>query len=150
MIELGPEECAQLLEEGRVAHIGCLSDGEVYVTPMSYVMIDGTMYFRTVPGRRTRALRENPHVCVEVSRGTGDDGWESVLFWGDAEFVADESREAEVVAALLRKYHAESALGTGQPRILPKETPVISIAPDRMEGRASGGGLSTPTRPGRL
>ena len=149
MIELDAERCWEILEKGRIAHIGCLWNGEPYVTPMSYVVIDGTVYFRTRPGRRVDALKADPRACVEVSILRNDSDWDSVVFWGTVEFVTDPNREAEVIAGLLRKYE-EPVLGISRPKILFREYPVMAITPERMTGRASGGGLTGRTLPGRL
>jgi len=149
MTELTPEECLEVLEGGPIAHIAVVDDGEPYITPMSYVLADGEFLFRTVPGRRTRAMQANSRVCVEVTHLKEDGGWESVLFWGEARLVEDPNRQADVVAALLAKYHTESALGF-PPSVFPQERYVFSIAPQDLTGRASGTGLSSTTRPGRL
>jgi hypothetical protein len=150
MIELTPEECRDLLEDGRVAHIAQVDRGEPYVTPMSYVMLRGDLCFRSGPGRRLDALRRDPRVCVEVSRPRADGGWESVVFRGTARLVDDTALEAEAIAALLAKYHSETALGFSAPAVFPEERPVLAITPEQVTGRASGGGLSAATRPGRL
>lgn len=149
MIELTAEQCRAILEEGRIAHIACLWQGEPYVTPMSYVVIGDTVYFRTRPGRRVEALKIDPKVCVEVSILRSDIDWDSIVFWGTVTFVADPNLEADVIAALLHKYE-EPVLGISRPRILHRDYPVMAIIPDRMTGRASGGGLSERTLPGRL
>jgi nitroimidazol reductase NimA-like FMN-containing flavoprotein (pyridoxamine 5'-phosphate oxidase superfamily) len=117
---------------------------------MSFVMLGGDFVFRTGTGRRLTGLRSDPRVCVEVSRPREDTGWESVLLWGRARLVDDPRLEAEAVAALLAKYHSESALGFSAPAIYPEERPVMAISPERVTGRASGAGLSAATRPGRL
>lgn len=150
MIDLTPEECERILDEGYIAHIGVVSDGEPYVTPMSYVMLDGDLLFRTGTGRRADALRRSPLCCVEVTILREGDAWESALFWGDARFIEEPDTRAEVVAALLHKYHSESPLGSSNPSILPEEHPIIAITPERLTGRASGRGLSAESRPGRL
>lgn len=150
VIDLSAEECARVLSEGRIAHIGCNSQGEPYVTPMSYVVVDGDLYFRTGPGRRTEALRSDPRSCVEITILREGDAWESVMFWGDARFIEDPDQQARVVGELLRKYHSESALGSSSPSILPAEHPIVVITPESLTGRASGGGLGSKTRPGRL
>jgi nitroimidazol reductase NimA-like FMN-containing flavoprotein (pyridoxamine 5'-phosphate oxidase superfamily) len=149
MIDLSSEECARVLEEGRIAHVGCISEGRPYVTPMSYVVIGGDVCFRTGPGRRVDALRTDPRVCIEVTIAHEDDDWESVLFWGEGRFVTDATLEADVIAALLHKYDA-SPLGIGAPRILPRENPVIAVTPEDLTGRASRAGMGGATRPGRL
>jgi nitroimidazol reductase NimA-like FMN-containing flavoprotein (pyridoxamine 5'-phosphate oxidase superfamily) len=150
VIDLETSECLRVLDEGYVAHIGVLSAGVPYVTPMSYVMIDGTLYFRTGPGRRVDALREEPICCVEVTILREDDAWESVLFWGEARFIDEPNHRSDVVAALLSKYHTESPLGSSSPSFLPKEHPIVAIEPTEVTGRASGIALGRQTRPGRL
>jgi len=149
VIDLDEEQSAAVLERGWVAHLGCISNGEVYVTPLSYVVLDGVVYSRTMPGRRTRALQENPDVCLEVSIVL-DPGWESVVLWGRTEFVDDLGIRERVVEALLAKYHSNESL-TAPPRARGPISPVVlAIHPERMEGRAAGGGLTPTTRPGRL
>lgn len=150
MIDLTPEECARVLEEGYVAHIGVVSDGVPYVTPMSYVILGGEVCFRTGPGRRVEALRTDPRCCVEVTILRESDTWESVLFWGSARFIDEPGERSEVVAAILHKYHTESPLGSSSPPFLPKEHPIIAIRPEDLTGRASGRELGQQTRPGRL
>jgi nitroimidazol reductase NimA-like FMN-containing flavoprotein (pyridoxamine 5'-phosphate oxidase superfamily) len=150
VIDLETTECLRVLDEGYVAHIGVISGGLPYVTPMSYVFIDDTVFFRTGPGRRADALREEPLCCVEVTILREDDAWESVLFWGEARFVDDPNERSNVVAALLHKYHTEAPLGSSSPSFLPTEHPIIAIEPSELTGRASGRALGRQTRPGRL
>jgi nitroimidazol reductase NimA-like FMN-containing flavoprotein (pyridoxamine 5'-phosphate oxidase superfamily) len=150
MKELTTDACWQLMEEEQVAHVAQIDGDEPYVTPMSYVIHDGDFVFRTVAGRRVEALRRRPRVCVEISRSLPGAGWESVVFWGDARFVDDPDTEASIVAALLAKYHSESALGFSSPAIFPEERFLVAITPERLSGRTSGSGFSTETRPGRL
>lgn len=150
VIDLSAEECQRILADGRVAHIAHTSDGQPYVTPMSYVMVDGDFYFRTGTGRRVDAIRANPRSCVDVTILREGEAWESVVFWGDARFIDDPDERSRVVAALLRKYHTETAMGSPSPSMLPVEHPIVAITPESITGRASGGGLTTKTRPGRL
>jgi nitroimidazol reductase NimA-like FMN-containing flavoprotein (pyridoxamine 5'-phosphate oxidase superfamily) len=149
MIELDEGHCRLILEEAPTAHLACVADGEPYVTPLSFVMIDGTCYLRTSEGRRLSALRQDPRVCVEVSRPTLGEGWESVVFWGEARLVDDLDTRAAVVAALIHKYR-EPVFSASITTVLPQEHPVIAIVPQRLSGRAAGGGFETNTRPGRL
>lgn len=150
MIDLTIEESRQILQQGHVAHIGVIYEGEPYVTPMSYVMIDGDLHFRTGPGKRADALRGEPRCCVEVTILKEGTAWESVLFWGDARFIEDPNRRSDVVAALLRKYHTDRPIASSSGSFLPEEHPIIAITPERITGRASGRDFSPKTRPGRL
>lgn len=150
MIHLTPAECTRILTDGRIAHIACESNNEPYVTPMSFVRIGEEFYFRTGEGRRVDALRAKPRVCIEVTILRESDDWESVIFWGNARFVDDPRERSDVVAALLHKYHAESALSTSTPAPLSGLLPIVAVTPEDITGRASGGGFTAKTRPGRL
>jgi nitroimidazol reductase NimA-like FMN-containing flavoprotein (pyridoxamine 5'-phosphate oxidase superfamily) len=150
VIDLSQEEAARVLTDGRVGHVACRSRGELYVTPMSYVMIDGVFYFRTGEGRRIEALRQDPEVCVEVTILREGNAWDSVVFWGTARFVDDVEQRSEIVQAILHKYHEESAFASSTPSHIAQMPPIVAIEPERITGRSSGGGLSGKTRPGRL
>lgn len=113
-------------------------------------MVEDDFFFRTVEGRRLEALRHNPASCVAVSHSTNDGGWQSVVFWGDAEVVEDAPVEAAVIAALLRKYDSEAAFAFSTAEIIPRQRSVVRIRPVRLSGRSSGEGLTTRIRPGRL
>ncbi|NQV06736.1 pyridoxamine 5'-phosphate oxidase family protein, partial [bacterium] len=147
---LTPRECADVLERGQVAYIGVISNGEPYVTPMSYVVHNGDVVFRTAAGRRVDAMQENPRVCVTISGDRDGHGWESIVFWGDARFIDEPAERSEIVAGLLAKYHTESAFSGSTPSVLSEERFVAAITPEILTGRSSGGGFTPPTRPGRL
>jgi len=151
MIELDEQRSQAILDETDTAHVACIAEGEPYVTAMSFVMVSGLCYFRTARGRRVTALQEDPRVCVEVSRPTVGDGWESVLFFGEARFIPEEDTQtrAPVVAAFLRKYR-EPAFAAAITTVLPTEHPMFAVVPERLSGRASGGGFAANTQPGRL
>lgn len=90
MEELSREEAFRLLSEAPVAHLGVISEGRPYVTPMSFVVDGERILFRTVAGRKFRAIAENPNVCIEASRfdeQTGD--WVSVVVTGTAKETKD-------------------------------------------------------------
>lgn len=152
MDELNRSEALELLAELRVGHVATAAGGEPYVTPISYVVLGDELFFRTLPGRRLDALRANPRLCVEASRADDDGNWESVVAWGDAYEVPDPHREADVVEALLAKYHdsTDSLLSFGQARPFDPKPLVVGVPLDTISGRTSGRGLTPRTRPGRL
>jgi len=149
MFDLSSEECLRLLEEGRVAHVACIADGEPYVTPMSYVVLDGRIHFRTALGRRVDALRRDPRLGISVAK-LGDGGsWRSVVVRGHARFIEDARVEEEVIAALLRKY-GDSPLAFSRPAVLPKARPVVAVDATEITGRSSGDLLGPALHPGRV
>ena len=68
MDELPFEEAMAFIARSDVAHLGVIDNGAPYVSPISYVLIEGRLCFRTGAGRRLDALRSNPRVSVEVSQ----------------------------------------------------------------------------------
>ncbi len=142
----------QLLESEKVAHVAVTGPEGPYVSPISFVLVNGQICFRTGAGRRLNAMRSNPRVCVEVTH-TSDDGlWRSVIVNGEAREVDNQPLGQEIVSALLRKYRAElgSPLSRGQSRPLPEPAVFIAVTPDEMSGRSSGTWFGIPSRPGRL
>ena len=153
MEEITPERAKSFLSEAAVAHIGVISHGEPYVTPMSFVVQGNRILFRTKPGKRYEAMVENPSVSIEVSRFDEDSGdWSSVIVKGTAALVIDDETIAETIRLLLRKY--ESSIGSPLTRggIQPMASfpHVIEVAIEEITGMTSGGFSAVRTRPGRL
>lgn len=151
MNNLTPAEIAEVLEEGRVAHIGVVADGEPYVTPLSYVPFGNGIAFRSLAGRRLDAIAKNPRVSVEVTLVDDATGsWKSVVATGDASVVDDSREAAEVIQLVLQRYAAsfESLLGDKGPALT--RASVVRVEFDDVTGRGSDGHLQPRTRPGRL
>jgi nitroimidazol reductase NimA-like FMN-containing flavoprotein (pyridoxamine 5'-phosphate oxidase superfamily) len=146
-------EAREFLSEAKVAHIGVLSDGVPYVSPMSFVLDGNRILFRTKPGKRFEALMTNPTVSVEVSRFDEESGdWMSVIVQGQAAERSDTETTTLTVELLLEKY--EQALGSPLSRdsfqAMASFPHVVEVTIDEISGMASGRGFSFPTRPGRL
>lgn len=83
--ELDAAQCEDLLRTEVIARIGCLSEGRVYVVPVTYVY-DGTyIYGHAMDGAKLRAMRADPKVCVEVEHVDDLSNWRSVIAWGTFE-----------------------------------------------------------------
>jgi uncharacterized protein len=92
--ELDSAEVEVFLKEQTVARIGCLDAGSVYVVPIIYAYEAGAAYVLTTEGRKTRAMRANPNVCLQADRydpATGS--WRSVIAWGRYEELDGEPAE---------------------------------------------------------
>jgi nitroimidazol reductase NimA-like FMN-containing flavoprotein (pyridoxamine 5'-phosphate oxidase superfamily) len=153
MDEIAEGEALQFLTEAMVAHIGVITDGEPYVTPMSFVIDGRRVLFRTKPGKRFEAIEANPVVCIEVSQFdevTGD--WTSVVVKGKAQERNDEPTMVRTVELLFQKYKAVlgSPLGHGGLQPMASFPHVIEVPIDEISGMTSGRGFSYRTRPGRL
>ncbi len=154
MEPISREEAFEILLSQPVAHLGMVEDGEPYVTPMSYVLEGELILFRTMDGRKLRAIRSNPSVCVEVSTYDDDTGdWASVIVKGKAEEVDDDKVKNTTVSLLFSKY--DTVMGSplarsGGLQPLSGLPHVIQVTIDDISGMASGRGWSVRTRPGRL
>ncbi len=147
------DEALEFLREAMVAHIGVVSEGEPYVTPMSFVLDGRRILFRTKPGKRLEAIEASPVVSIEVSAFDETTGvWVSVVVKGRAIERADDETAARAVELLLEKYQAVlgSPLGHGGLQPMATFPHVIEVPIEEITGMTSGSGFSFRTRPGRL
>ena len=147
------EQSKRFLHESLVAHVGVISEGEPYVTPMSFVVDGDRILFRTKPGKRHEAILENPLVSIEASTfdtETGD--WTSVIVRGRAAEVDDDATISLTVQLLFRKYGEVlgSPLSRGGIQPMASFPHVVQVPIDEITGMNSGGGFAMRTRPGRL
>ena len=146
-------QAKHFLDESLVAHIGVISAGEPYVTPMSFVVDDDRILFRTKPGKRYEAMLENRVVSVEASTFDRDSGdWISVIVKGRATPVTDDETITLTVQLLLRKYGGVlgSPLTRGGIQPMASFPHVMEVAIEEITGMTSGGYSASRTRPGRL
>lgn len=100
--ELSGPQIEELLHSAVIARIGCISDGRVYVVPVTYVY-DGThVWGHSMDGDKLRAMRADPRVCVEVEHVDDLSNWRSVIAWGTFEECRGADRDAGM--ALLVKH----------------------------------------------
>ena len=119
--ELNDEQTRELLRNGRIARLGCCTDGEPYIVPVSYLYDGEFMLVHSLPGRKITMMRENPRVCLQVDEITDDFDWRSVLVFGRYEEITDRSECSRIISLLLTRY----------PRLTPVETFILedSTAP---------------------
>ncbi len=83
--ELTESQIEDLLRTEVIARIGCISEGRVYVVPVSYAY-DGTyVWGHGMDGAKLRAMRSHPEVCLEVEHVDDMSNWQSVIAWGTFE-----------------------------------------------------------------
>ena len=83
--QLRSSQIEDLLRGEVIARIGCISEGRVYVVPVTYVY-DGTyVWGHAMDGAKLRAMRAHPEVCVEVEHVDDMSNWRSVIAWGTFE-----------------------------------------------------------------
>ncbi|MDX1762330.1 MAG: pyridoxamine 5'-phosphate oxidase family protein, partial [Christiangramia sp.] len=87
--ELKNNQIEYLLYCHVVGRIGCYSDNEVYVVPITYAYEDGYIYGHTREGKKIDMMRKNPNVCFEVDVVDNMSNWRSVISWGKFEELKD-------------------------------------------------------------
>ncbi len=146
-------DALHFLSTAMVAHIGVVSAGDPYVTPMSFVVDGRRILFRTKPGKRLEAIEANPVVSIEVSTFDETSGtWMSVVVKGRAIERVDDETAARAVELLLDKYQAVlgSPFGHGGLQPMASFPHVVEVPIEEITGMTSGSGFSFRTRPGRL
>jgi hypothetical protein len=92
--ELNERQIDQVLRSEVIGRIGCVSEGRVYVVPVTYVY-DGTCtYGHSMDGAKLRAMRANPDVCLEVEHVDNLSNWQSVIAWGTFEELEGQEWDA--------------------------------------------------------
>lgn len=100
-----------ILDEGYLAHVGFVSDGQPFVLPMIYGRKGGTLYLHgSAGGRQLRALAGGAPVCVTVTLNDGlvlarsafhhSMNYRCVLVLGSPTPVEDEKEKVEALRVI--------------------------------------------------
>lgn len=112
--ELDDRQIEEVLHAEVIARLGCISDGQVYVVPVTYVY-DGTyVYGHAMDGAKLRAMRAHPQVCVEVEQVDDLSNWRSVIAWGTFEECRGKDWDAGL-ALLVERIMPLLTVPEGQP-----------------------------------
>ena len=101
----------EILDEGFVAHVGFVVDGQPYVIPTGYARVDNDLYIHgSSASRMLRTLSECVDVCVTVTLVDGlvlarsafhhSINYRSVVLLGKAELVTDPEEKNTALEAL--------------------------------------------------
>lgn len=133
--ELTHDEIDAFLRGQRVARLGCLDDGEVYVVPVIYGYDGESLVAVTTEGRKVGLLRTHPAVCVEVDEydADGRGSWRSVIAQGVYEELSGD--DVEPALALLRERFARASGREPERRALGPGVVVFRVRLGRTTGR---------------
>jgi uncharacterized protein len=76
-----------------IGRIGCSTEGNIYIVPVTYVYHDGYIYAHAKEGEKVQMMRKNPKVCFEVDIIDTMTNWRSVIVWGEYEELKDKSEQ---------------------------------------------------------
>ena len=101
---LTDKQARALLAECRTGRLGCIADGGPYVVPVSYIFARDSIYIHSLPGRKIKALRDNPRACLQVDEIKDAYNWRSALAFGHYEEITDEAERYWAVRRLLARF----------------------------------------------
>jgi len=98
------DETRALLAECRIGRLGCVSDDWPYVVPVSYIIDGDNIYIHSLPGRKTRAMRENERVCLQADDIKDEFDWRSAIAFGRYEEVTEMGERDWAMRRLLSRF----------------------------------------------
>lgn len=121
------------------------SDGSPYATFLSYVLMNGKIYFHCAQeGQKIENITRDPRVCFTVANNVHaafdtdfTTSYESAVIFGKASLVTDDTEKREALFALAQKYlpeHCDKAEASINKSI--KRTAVYSISLEHSSGKA--------------
>ena len=156
-----PEETAQILSDGMVAHVGFMDDGMPYVIPLSYHYDQETpeeLYLHgSVRSRAMKLLASGAPVCVTVTLTDGlvysrkamnhSMNYRSAMVFGEAREVTDESEKAQIFDDMVQRYFPGRTLDrdyNSPPATDLGITTLVEVRIEDWSGKARRGGPTGP------
>jgi nitroimidazol reductase NimA-like FMN-containing flavoprotein (pyridoxamine 5'-phosphate oxidase superfamily) len=142
------QEMELLLDRMPVGRLAVTAEDGPYVVAVNYQFLEGCIYFHSgLVGRKIEALRADPRVCFLVDdvgpqvlwdKGCGiSQVYESVVCFGKAEFVEDQSEKKRILESLVAKFvPADYSLPSLDDQNVQK-TAVVRIVIESMSGKAN-------------
>src|SRR6478609_3860260 len=91
----------EVLNKHFIGRIGCHTNDEVYVVPVSYAYDGQYVYVRSFEGKKMEIMRNNPKVCFEVDETQNMANWKSVIAWGEFEELTDKTERSKALKVLI-------------------------------------------------
>ena len=156
-----PEQAAEILAQGYVAHVGFVEDGVPYVIPLSYHYdkeSPGSIYLHgSIRSRAMDALGSGAPVCVTVTLTDGlvysrkamnhSMNYRSVVLFGKGREVTDEGEKFNLFDAMVRRYFPGRTVGEDYntpPLADLSVTALVEVAIEEWNGKRR---LGPPTGP---
>lgn len=102
-----PEDIQAFLHHAVTGRLGTCAGGEPYIVPLSFVYLDGRIYYHwfTGEGRKIKNIRENSKVCFEADEYSRDHlNYRSVIADGTISRVVEIGEKEEVMRLLAAKF----------------------------------------------
>lgn len=99
--EMGGEAIEALLTKTGFGHLACARKNEPYVVPIHYAYAKPYVYIYTTLGKKAEIIDENPRVCLQIEEVIDNKHWHSVIVYGTAEQLTNESERETALNAIL-------------------------------------------------
>jgi len=103
IVDLGREDCYELLGAVGFGHLGFSADDRPYVVPIHFAVEEPFVYFFTTEGKKTEIIDQNPNVCLQVERVEDSRNWESVIVEGTAVMLTEDADTEKAMTLILAK-----------------------------------------------
>ena len=104
MKQLSLREAQDVLSEGHMGHLGCITEDGPYVVPVSYVYHDGDIYIHATVGQKIIALRQHPQTCIQVQEVTSGYRWRSAIAFGKYQELTDPEERLWFMRRILTRF----------------------------------------------
>jgi uncharacterized protein len=104
IIRLNEIEARDVLRDGQVGRLGCISEGWPYIVPVNYEFVDDCIVSHSLPGAKITALRANPNACLQVDDVEIGYRWRSVLAFGRYEEILKPHERQQFLGRLLKRF----------------------------------------------
>ena len=98
--KLSHDQIINVLNSQNIGRIGCMEDGKIYITPISYAFENGSIYSHSMEGLKIKIMRNNPSVCFQADAIENMANWRSVIIWGEYEEIKNEDDYEEAKTIL--------------------------------------------------
>jgi uncharacterized protein len=126
LVELHPDDCAELLASSMLGRLGVIVDGQPEIFPVNYVYDrdSGSIAFATSPGTKLYVALKSPSVAFEVDDvdPDGEGGW-SVLVVGKAQVLTASEHVARLASERCVRWGSAESLTW------------VRIVPSKLTGR---------------
>lgn len=97
---LNESQLRQVLHLQLYGRLACVSNGKVYLVPISYAFDGKYIYAHSREGQKIGMLRKNPNVCFQVDIIDNLSSWRSVIVWGKYEELKNQKEQALAIKLL--------------------------------------------------
>lgn len=111
--EMGNKQIEELLHRVQYGHLACTDGRKPYLVPIHFAYEPPYIYIYTTEGKKSKIIRRNPHVCLQLEDVKDNVNWSSVIVDGEAEELKSDDLKEKALAAIAR--------------INPTLTPAVSI-----------------------